>query len=118
MCLLCLSRPKQQQVSVTEVDIWYPLTHQAAIVGCQEQKAAVRTLCMQVCECSGQHPQGAALAAEGLAHGHETVPDHNHLVQLNGLHQEVLVGLQVVGYALLLHGDHERRVVRGGQHNA
>lgn len=60
----------------------------AASVGCWLDRLPVRPstyLRVQVPQRSGQHAQRAALAAEGLAHQHQAVPHHHHLVQLRRL---------------------------------
>jgi hypothetical protein len=46
------------------------------------------------CECCRECPVGGGLHAVALPHQHEPVPDHNHFIQLDGLGQEGLKGLE------------------------
>mmetsp|Transcript_11712 Transcript_11712/g.17848 ORF Transcript_11712/g.17848 Transcript_11712/m.17848 type:complete len:936 (+) Transcript_11712:4723-7530(+) len=70
---------------------------------------------MQLGEGEGQHLEAVGLAGEGQAHNHESMPDNDHFVKLDGFHDEVRVLLQVVLLHAKLHAPDQVSVVGLGE---
>eukprot|EP00960_Hanusia_phi_P030783 748838-Hanusia_phi.AAC.16 len=66
----------------------------------------------------GEDAVAAGLASVGQPDNHEPVPNHDHLVELDGLLEEVGGGLQVPLLARPVHGGEHVDVVRGREHSA